>query len=49
MSPIFWNSEVKNENFTVWNSEIISFVYTEKYLQLIEQYKRKYIRFRVFL
>ena len=31
-NPIFRNSEIENDNFTVWNSEIISFDFTEKSL-----------------
>ena len=25
-NPIFWNSEIESDNFTVWNSEIIQTV-----------------------
>ena len=28
----FWNSEIESDNFTVWNSETISFDFTEKSL-----------------
>ena len=28
----FWNSEIDSDNFTVWNSRIISFDFTEKSL-----------------
>ena len=31
-NQIFWNSEIKSDNFTVWNSGIISFDFTEKSL-----------------
>ena len=31
-NPIFWNSEIESDNLTVWNSEIISFDFTEKSL-----------------
>ena len=33
---IFQNSEILSDNFTVWNSKIISFDFTEKSLQFIE-------------
>ena len=36
--PIFWNSEIESDNFTVGNSEIIGFDYTKKSLQFIEKY-----------
>ena len=29
-NPIVWNSEIESGNFTVSNSEIISFDFTEK-------------------
>ena len=29
---IFWNSEIESDNLTVWNSEIITFDFTEKSL-----------------
>ena len=40
-NSIFWNIEIESDNFTVWNSEIIRFDFTEKSLLFIEKYKRK--------
>ena len=31
-NPVFWNSEIESDYLTVWNSEIISFDFTEKSL-----------------
>ena len=38
----FWNNEIERDNITVWNSEIISFNFTEKSLWFIEKYRRKH-------